>query len=143
MLPMTRRGIAFPRFTDEFFGKDLLADIFDNRLGITTPSVNIIEGQDIFRIEVAAPGYGKEDFRLDLQNNVLTVSSEKDQKTENDDEKIMRREFSYCSFNRSFALPNTVDAEKISANYKDGVLTILIPKKEEAKVKPMRQISIS
>lgn len=143
MLPMLRRGTAFPGMADEFFGKDFLSNFFDTQTGISMPSVNIVEGKDNFRIEVAAPGLEKKDFKINLENNVLTISSEKEVKNEQTDDKYMRREFSYSSFQRSFALPNTVDAEKINANYKDGVLNLLIPKKEEAKEKPARTIKIS
>ena len=143
MLPMLRRGTAFPGIVDEFFGRDFLSNLFETQTGISMPSVNIIEGKDEFKIEVAAPGLEKKDFKIDLNNNVLTISSEKEAKNEESSEKYMRREFSYSSFQRSFALPNTVDAEKINAVYKDGVLNISIPKKEEAKEKPARTIKIS
>lgn len=143
MLPMLRRGTAFPGMVDEFFGKDFLSNFFDTQTGISMPSVNIVEGKDDFRIEVAAPGLEKKDFKINLENNVLTISSEKEVKNEQTDDKYMRREFSYSSFQRSFALPNTVDAEKINASYKDGVLNLVIPKKEEAKEKPARTIKIS
>lgn len=143
MLPILRRGTAFPSMVDEFFGRDFLSNFFDTQTGINIPSVNIIEGKNDFRIEVAAPGLEKKDFKIDLNNNVLMISSEKETKNETENEKYMRREFSYSSFQRSFSLPNTVDSEKINASYKDGVLNITIPKKEEAKEKPARMISIS
>jgi len=143
MLPMLRRGTAFPSMVDEFFGRDFLSNFFDYQTGISMPSVNIIEGKEDFKIEVAAPGLEKKDFKIDLNNNVLTISSEKEMKDEQTDKNYMRREFSYSSFQRSFALPNTVDAEKTNAAYKDGVLSITIPKKEEAKEKPARAIKIS
>jgi HSP20 family protein len=106
------------------------------------PAVNIVEGKEDFRIEVAAPGLEKNDFKIDLDNNVLTIISEKEMKSEEKDDQYMRREFSYSSFSRSFALPDSVNEEKISAKHKDGVLTIHIPKKEEAKVKPVKEIKI-
>lgn len=141
MLPMLKRSM--PSLVDEFFGRNLLDSVFDFNTGVSTPSVNIVEGKDSFRIEVAAPGLSKEDFKIDLNNNVLTISSEKEEKKEEKDEQYMRREFSYTSFTRSFTLPLTADTEKISANHKDGVLTIAIPKKDEAKEKPKRTINIS
>lgn len=143
MLPILRRGTAFPNMVDEFFGRDFLSNFFDTQTGINIPSVNIIEGKEDFRIEVAAPGLEKKDFKIDLNNNVLMISSEKETKNETENEKYMRREFSYSSFQRSFSLPNTVDSDKINATYQDGVLNIIIPKKEEAKEKPARMISIS
>jgi len=143
MLPMLRRGSAFPSIADEFFGRDFLSNFFDTQTGINLPSVNIIEGKEYFRIDVAAPGLDKKDFKIDLNNNMLTITSEKEVKSEQAEARYMRREFSYSSFQRSFALPNTVDAEKINAAYKDGVLNITIPKKGEAIEKPARSIKIS
>ncbi len=143
MLPILRKGTAFPSMIDEFFGRDFLSNFLEDRTGISMPSANIVESKDDFRIELAAPGLEKKDFALNLQNNVLTISSEKESKSEEGDNKFMRREFCYSSFSRSFALPNSIDPDKINATYKDGVLNIVIPKKEEAKEKPARQIKIS
>jgi HSP20 family protein len=129
---------------DEFFGRDLIQNFFEDQTGISMPAVNVVETNDNFRIEVAAPGLEKKDFKIDLDNNVLTISSEKEERNESQEEgKFMRREFSYSSFRRSFSLPNSVDAEKIKANHKDGILSIILPKREEAKQKPPKQISIS
>jgi len=142
MLPTIRRR-TLPDFTDEFFGRDLMGNFFENQTGINMPAVNIIEGNEDFKIEVAAPGLNKKDFKIDIDRNVLTVSSEKkEEKKEKDEDKFMRREFSYSSFSRSFTLPDTVDEDKVSANHKDGVLTVTIPKKEEARPRPPRQIDI-
>lgn len=144
MLPMLRRSrTTMPSLIDEFFGRDLMDSIFSDRTGISNPAVNVIENTDDFQIEVAAPGLDKKDFKIDLDNNVLTISSEKELKHEDKDGRYMRREFSYSSFTRSFSLPEAVDAEKIRASHKDGILRISIPKKEEAKRKPPKQISIS
>lgn len=142
MLPMLRRNSIFPSFVDEFFGKEI-PGFLTVEYGLSNPSVNIIEGKDDFRIEVAAPGLEKEDFRINLNNNVLTISTDKENKQEEKDEKFMRREFSYMQFSRSFSLPQSADSEKISASYKNGVLNVSIPKKEEAKVKPQREIAIA
>lgn len=142
MLPMIRRR-ALPDLVDEFFGSDLMNNFFENQTGINVPAVNIIEGNEDFKIEVAAPGLNKKDFKIDLDRNVLTVSSEKkEEKKEKDEDKFMRREFSYSSFSRSFTLPDSVDEDKVSANHQDGVLTVTIPKKEEARPRPPRQIDI-
>lgn len=145
MLPMLRRSrVSAPSLMDDFFGRELMQNFFEDQTGISMPAVNVVENNDNFRIEVAAPGLEKKDFKVDLENNVLTISSEKEERNESKEEgKYMRREFSYSSFRRSFSLPNSVVAEKISANHKDGILNITIPKKEEAKQKPPKQISIS
>lgn len=142
MLPMIRRNSIFPSFVDEFFGKDL--PVFMNlENGTTSPSVNIIESKEDFKIDLAAPGLEKDDFRINLHNNVLTISCEKENKVEENKEKYMRREFSYTQFNRAFSLPQTANSESINATYKNGVLSIVIPKKEEAKEKPSREIAIA
>jgi len=143
MLPILKKDRTFfPSIVDEFFGRDFLPNLFEFQTGINMPSVNIVEGKNDFRIEVAAPGLQKDDFKINLDNNVLTISSEMEEKNEEKEERYMRREFSYTSFRRSFSLPQTVEADKISANHNNGVLSISIPKKEEAKIKPAKQIEI-
>lgn len=123
------------------FGRDI-NDFFNaSSSGVTNiPAVNVVEHQDGFRIEVAAPGLKKEDFKLNLNCNNLTISAS--QETQKGSEKYTRREFSYSSFQRTFTLPTSIDAERIQATYTDGLLKIDVPKREEAKVKPPRQIEI-
>lgn len=139
---------SIPSLFDDF----LMRDLFDWSLGnwrlagSTLPAVNIIETNDDFKIEVAAPGMKREDFKVELDNNMLIISSEREEKSEEKDKagNYTRREFSYQSFQRSFALPeNMVDGDKISAKYKDGILHITVPKREEAKLKPARQIAVA
>ena len=146
MLPVIKRG-SVPSLVDQFFGRDLMSDLFDDRFtGVSTPAVNIFECKDDFRIEVAAPGLNKEDFRIELENKLLTISCDKEENNEDKNEegnRIVRREFSYTCFKRSFILPSSVDGDKISASHKDGILNIIIPKREEAKLKPSREIKIS
>lgn len=132
---------------------DLLADDWFNSSlanwkseGHTLPAVNVKETNDEFIVEVAAPGMKREDFRIELDNHVLTVSSEREDKQEekNNAGNYTRREFSYQAFQRSFALPKDhVEGEKIAARYNDGILYINVPKSDRAKVKPVRQIQIS
>ncbi len=133
----------FPSFVDEFFGRDLLNNFFETRTGVTTPAVNIIEGKDDFRIEVAAPGLDKKDFKIDIDNNMLSISAEKENTVKEEEDNYVRREFGYTSFKRTFTLPDSVNAEKIKATHKEGILQITIPKKEEARVKPPKKIEIS
>ncbi|MGE5381904.1 MAG: Hsp20/alpha crystallin family protein [Omnitrophica WOR_2 bacterium] len=143
MLPVARKERRFfPSIVDEFFGRDYMPDLFEFETGVNLPSVNIIEGKDDYRIEVAAPGLEKKDFSISLENNVLTITSEKEENKEEEKERYMRREFHYSSFKRSFSLPQSVDASNIKANHNNGVLIITIPKREEAKVKPPKQIDI-
>ncbi|HOR39340.1 MAG TPA: Hsp20/alpha crystallin family protein [Paludibacteraceae bacterium] len=108
----------------------------------TLPAVNIKENGEAFEIDVAAPGYEKSDIKIEMNEDLLTVSSNKKLDEEKTEGEYTKREFSYQSFLRTFTLPKTVDAEKISAVYENGILKITIPKKEEAKVKPARTIDI-
>lgn len=113
-------------------------------MGTSVPSVNIQETEENFLVEVAAPGRSREDFQIELDNEILTISSEdkKENEVKENNGKYTRREFSYSSFKRSFSLPETIDSEKIAATYKNGVLEITLPKKEEAKAQPKRMIEI-
>lgn len=136
----------FPSFFDRFFERDLFD--WENRNFSTTnttlPSVNIKEDEEGFDVEVAAPGFKKTDFKIELNNDQLTISSEKKSDTEmKEKEQFTRREFSYQSFSRTFSLPSIAEIEKIKAKYENGILRISIPKMEEAKPKPPKQISIS
>jgi HSP20 family protein len=143
MLPMLRKQFYLPNFADDFFGKDVVSNFLDNQSVFSMPAVNIVETKDNFKIEVAAPGLNKDDFKIDLHNNVLSISSEKQNSKDDKNERIMRREFSYSSFKRSFGLPDLVEQDQIKAIHQNGVLIIEIPKRDEAKEKPARQISIS
>jgi HSP20 family protein len=98
----------------------------------TIPSVNIKENDDEFEVELAAPGLVKSDFNIELNKDLMTISSEKKTENEtNEGKQFARREFSYQSFSRSFYLPNSADAEKIKARYENGILKVSIPKKED------------
>ena len=134
---------SLPNFVEEFFNREMPYSYNRNWATISTPAVNIVEGKDEFRIEVAAPGLNKEDFKINLENDQLTISANKEVKKEENEETYTRREFSYSSFSRSFTLPETVENDKIKASHQDGVLTILVPKKDEAKPKPAREIAVA
>jgi HSP20 family protein len=141
-----RNNTYLPSFWDNFFSRNMMD--WDNQnfssTDTTLPAVNVKENEEAFEIEVAAPGMTKNDFRISMENNLLTISSEKrDEKKEEQKGSYTRREFSYQSFQRSFAVPeNLVDGDKIAAKYADGILCITLPKKEEVKPKPAREISI-
>jgi len=134
---------ALPSLIENFFGRE-----FDGFLGQGTqalhqlPAVNVIEHTDGFRIEVAAPGLKKEDFKLNLNHQNLTIAAQREEREEKKEEKFTRREFSYTSFQRTFTLPTFVDVDAIQASYNDGILAVELPKREEAKVKPVRTIAI-
>jgi len=109
----------------------------------TLPSVNVKESADGFEVDMAAPGLEKKDFKIEINHGTLTISSEKKVENETKEgQQFTRREFSYQSFSRSFTLPETVDNDKISAKYENGILKVSIPKKEEAKPKPAKTIEI-
>ena len=142
--PLTQLPLLF----DDFFNRDIfdwgMSNFSDT--DTTIPRANIKETKDHFEVEVAAPGMNKNDFKIELNGNMLTISSEKaDQREQNDeDQKYSRREFSYQSFQRTFNLPKeVVDVDKIEAKYENGLLHLVVPKKEEAKQKPSRLIQIS
>ena len=134
---------GYPNLVNSFFNKDLMDERFAPAYQGTAPAVNIVESAEGYRIEVAAPGLQKSDFKLNLDHNRLTISAEKENKSEEQNEKYTRREFSYSSFQRTFTLPGAVDSEKINATYVDGILQVALPKREEAKVKPARTIEIA
>jgi HSP20 family protein len=138
---------AIPSFMNDFWTKDFWNWGLENNSSTNTtiPAVNLKETTENFEVEVAAPGMNKEDFRIELNNNLLTISSEKeDRQEQKEGERYTRREFSYQSFQRAFQLPvEVVDAENISARYENGLLKLVIPKREHAKQRPPRTIEIS
>jgi len=137
---------AIPALLENLFNNDVdfLAKRNYSETNTTLPSVNIKENEDGFEVEVAAPGFDKSDFNIELNNDLLTVSSEKQVENETKEgERFTKREFSYQAFTRSFTLPELVEGDKITAKYENGILKINIPKKEEAKPKPVKQIKVS
>jgi len=143
---LVKNSSAMPSLVDRFLDGEMF-DWSNRNFSITNttlPSVNIKDNEEAFKVEVAAPGFEKGDFKIELNRNLLTISSEK--KTENETkegEVFTKREFSYQSFTRSFTLPEIANGEAIKANYENGILTVEIPKREEAKPKPARMIEIN
>lgn len=139
-----RNGNMFPTLVsdffnnDNFFGNNWLEKEFAN----TLPAVNIKENEKQFTIEFAAPGFKKDDFKIQVEENTLNISAEKKEEKNEENEKFTRKEFSYNSFSRSFTLPQTVDANKIDAKYDDGILCLNISKKDEAKSLPKKEIKV-
>ncbi len=146
-MTLIRRNETVPAWTN-FFNEFLNNDWNDwslknySKTNTTIPSVNIKETSDDFEIEVAAPGFDKKDFSIEINQGTLKISSEKKSETDNNEESYSRKEFSYQSFCRSFSLPLSVNSEKIEAKYENGILSVVIPKREEAKPKPVRLIDI-
>ena len=136
-----------PTLFDDFFNRDVFnwnnSNFSDTNT--TIPAVNIKETTENYEVEVAAPGMNKKDFKIELDGNVLSITSQRsNQREERDEEKYYRKEFSYQSFQRTFNLQKeVVDVENIQAKYENGLLHLVIPKKEEAKQKPPRLIQIS
>lgn len=143
---LQKRKTEFPVWGDVFgniLAKDWVHFPFDvkDQYG-KFPAVNIIESETDYKIEMVAPGKTKEDFKISINENLLTISSEKEESKEEANEKYTRREFSYNSFTRSFRLSELADSEKIAAQYSDGILKITIPKKEIIKPE-IKTISVS
>lgn len=128
---------------------DMMTNFFDHDLGdffgkrFTDPAANIIESVDSFQLEIAAPGLVKDDFKINLENNILTISAEIEDEKREEGKNYSRKEFYYGSFSRSFTLPKTIDLDKIKADYDNGILKVALPKKEEAKVEMKKEIKIS
>jgi len=149
-MSLIRRNDFFPSVPslfNEFFAKDIWdwGQGNSSSTNTTIPAINVKETNDHFEVEVAAPGMKKDDFKVELDGNMLTISSEmKNEWEDKEGERYTRREFSYQSFQRSFQLPrDVVDENKIEAKYENGVLRLVIPKKEHAKQRPPRMISIN
>ena len=143
MTLLKSNGNLIPFGMDNFFADDF----FDNqwlekKLKHTLPAVNIKENKNEFKIEFASPGFSKKDFKIDLDEDVLTISAEKEKEKNEESDNFTRKEFSYNSFSRSFTLPKTVNAEKIDAKYNDGILKLSIPKVEATKLLPKKKIEV-
>ncbi|GAA4806716.1 Hsp20/alpha crystallin family protein [Olivibacter ginsenosidimutans] len=141
-----RSGNTFPSIFDDFFDRGW----FDwgnaqlSATNTTVPSVNVREKTGTYEVEMAAPGMNKEDFKVELDGNLLTISSSKEHEDKKTEEGYSRQEFSYQSFRRSFNFPkDVVDEDKIEAKYENGLLRLTIPKKEASKKKGPRLINIS
>lgn len=123
-------GDLFPSLFDDFFRP---FNFWDTERTLTVPAVNIEENKDQYLLSLAVPGMKKNDFNINVEGNILTISCEKEEKSENKQKNGFRNEFNYSSFSRSFTLPDEVIKDKIDAQYENGVLKLSLPKKEEAK----------
>jgi HSP20 family protein len=136
-----RNDVLFPSLMNEIFKPDWFGGLENARFEV--PAVNIKENEKDFELELAVPGRKKKDFNIEVDKNVLTVSSEiKNEETKTEDN-YTRREFAYSNFKRAFTLPETVEVDKIKATYVDGLLKFTLPKKLEALPKPKRMIELS
>ncbi|MBN8862661.1 MAG: Hsp20/alpha crystallin family protein [Sphingobacteriales bacterium] len=141
---LARLNETIPSVFDDFFKP--WNEWFENggMIGrmLKVPAVNITEHEKEYQVALAAPGLRKDDFKIDMDGNMVTISSAKEESKEDKDKRYTRREYSYSSFSRSFTLPEDVNRDKIEARYEDGVLTLLLPRKEEAKKPAGKQIAI-
>jgi len=149
---IVRNRAALPSLVSDFFNTGRLfpslldadTDLFDFDGGsLLVPGANIIENEKDFKIELAAPGLEKKDFKVEVNNGVLTISAEKKEEKKEENENYKRREFSYNSFSRSFTLPDNSVPDKIDAKYENGVLRLVLPKKEVTISKPAKQIKVA
>lgn len=132
---LMKPGSMLPSVFDDFFrpwnewfdNKELWPKVWN------VPAVNITEEKEDFKVSLAVPGMKKEDFNIDMEGNMLTISCEKEENKEEKEKKFTRKEYNFSSFSRTFTLPDEVNREKIDARYENGVLMIVLPKKEEAK----------
>lgn len=140
MLPTITRRTYSP-FLSNLFDDDFFP-VLSNRTS-SMPAVNIKENDKNFMLELAVPGMDKKDLKIDISDDVLTISSENRNEVEEEKDGYKRKEFSYSSFCRSFYIPENVNRDKIGASYKDGILTVELPKQEEDKNKITKQIKIT
>jgi HSP20 family protein len=136
---------SLPSLVEDFFNREWADSSLADKSFASLPAVNVREDNDQFIIDVAAPGMKRDDFKVELDQNVLTILSHREEKHEEKTEgtNYTRKEFNYQSFQRSFSLPeNKVEGQKITARYIDGILQITVPKKDEAKAKPVKQIKV-
>ena len=140
MLPMITRTLN-PFLTSNFFDEDYFP-VMTNGNRKSVPAVNVRENEKTYTLELAVPGIDKNNLKIDMNEDVLTISSEVKNENEEENDGYMRKEFSYESFSKSFYIPENVNKEKIGASYKDGILSIELPK-EEDKSKISKQIMIS
>jgi HSP20 family protein len=142
-------GTLFPSLRNDFFENSFftpsLSDFDDGFFtgGISSPPVNITETNKEFKLDLSAPGMKHDDFKINVEDGVLTVSSEKEEEKKDEDKNYRRREFFHSSFSRTFALPDNTDENNINAKYDNGMLQITIPKKEMTITKPKKEIKVA
>ena len=141
MLPLIKRNSYRPFYMSNFFSDEFLPTLTSETS--STPAVNIKEDGKNYFLDLAIPGIDKKDMKIDINEDVLIISSESKSETSEDKEGFKKKEFNYSSFCRSFYIPENVDRDKIVAHYKDGILSVSLPKQEEENKKLQRQISIS
>ncbi|MCD7900497.1 MAG: Hsp20/alpha crystallin family protein [Bacteroides sp.] len=135
-----RRDFGFPTFFNRFWDNDF----FSNSEEMDLPAVNVKENKNEFKLEISVPGYDKEDIKIDINKNIMTISAKKEMNKEEkgEDDKVLRQDFRVSSFYRSFTLPENIDTEKIEAQEKSGILNIMLPKMEKALEDTRKKIEV-
>lgn len=138
---LAKKSEMLPSFVDDFFTPwKTMFEGMDKKFSM--PAVNVAETKDDYNLSLAAPGLKKDDFKIDMDGNMLTISAEKEEEKEEKEKNYSRREYNYSSFKRTFTIPEDVNVDKIDATYTDGVLKVLLPKKEEAKSHALKTIAV-
>jgi len=152
MTLLARKRATLPSLVNDFFdtGK-LFPEIFDfdrdifklSGKSLVIPDANIVENHKDFKIELAAPGLERKDFKVEVEDGILTISSEKEEEKKEEHKNYWKKEFSYNSFSRSFKLPDNSLPDKVEAKYENGILNVTVPKKEVTPSKPVKEIKVS
>lgn len=151
-LLVKKNRATLPSLVSDFFDNgrlfpsvfDLDTNLFDlDRGSLLVPNANIVESEKDFHIELAAPGLDRKDFKVEVDNGVLSISAKKEEEKKEENKNYKRREFSYNSFSRSFTLPENCHSDKIDAKYENGLLKVTLPKKEVTVSKPVKEIKVS
>ena len=149
-LTLKKNG-GIPSLLSDFFGTSLMdkdffdpeSDLFVSRVGVNVPTANITETPKEYKLELAAPGLERKDFKVEVENHVLKISAEKEEEKKETQGKYSRREYSFNSFSRSFRLPENVKEENIDARYENGILKVSLPKAKETPVEPAHKVPVS
>jgi HSP20 family protein len=151
MSSLTKRTGGVPSLFQDFFNNNPLfkRDVFDfdmdmppSRLGINVPTANITENRKEYIVELAAPGLDRKDFNIELDEQTLTISAEKEMEEKKEEEQFSRKEYSFQSFKRTFYIPQAIKEDKIEAKYDKGVLKVIMPKLKETQTKTVQRIEI-
>ena len=140
MSVIRRNNLVFPSLMNEILKPDWFGGM--ENFKSNSPAVNIRENEKDYLLELAVPGWKKDDFNVEIDESIMTISAEAKSEDTTSENNYTRREFAYSSFKRSFTLPETIDEDKIKAAYEEGILKLVLPKKEEALPKPKRMIAI-
>lgn len=141
---LTKRDPFLPSVFNDFFKP--WNEWFDGDIqwpaAFRAPAVNISQHEKEYQVSLAAPGLKKNDFKIDVEGNILTISCEKEESKEEKEKKFTRREYSYSSFSRSFTLPGEINVDKIEASYEDGLLKVSLPRKAEARALSAKHVAV-